>query len=332
MDLVSERIVVLGCNSFGGSSVVRQLVDDGFRVVGINRSPLLPGQPSAHRDVMHKNNFDFRLYDLNKHSFELMNFLRDYKPHYVIDFAGQGMVAPSWDHPEQWYTTNVANKAKLHKCLCDIGCLIRYIRISTPEVYGDASGQLYETSAVNPTTPYAISHAAADMNALIYGKQFGLPVSIGRFANFYGAGQQLYRIIPRSLLAAKGIGRLILDGGGLSERSFLHGEDIADAVKSLMFGKSGEIYHFATSEMISIRNLVEKISYITGVDFADFVDIGPERPGKDKVYHLNCDKAKTELGWKPRVSLDQGLAGVALWIEENFTILRSQELNYIHRV
>ena len=79
-----------------------------------------------------------------------------------------------------------------------------------------------ESAEIAPSTPYAVTRAAGDMLLKVYHDQIGFPVDFTRAANVYGAGQQLYRIIPRTILACLSEKRLRLDGGGLSERSFIH--------------------------------------------------------------------------------------------------------------
>ena len=101
------------------------------------------------------------------------------------------MVAESWTAPAQWYTTNIVAKVRLHDWLRQQSWLERYVRISTPEVYGSHDTLQPESWHLNPSTPYAVSHAAIDLSLRAFHAHYGFPVVFTRFANFYGPGQQL---------------------------------------------------------------------------------------------------------------------------------------------
>ena len=118
-------------------------------------------------------------------------------------------------------------------------------------------------------------------------KNFGFPVVFTRAANVYGPGQQLYRIIPRSIYSCYTNKKLKLDGGGLSKRSFIYVDDVVSATYRIAIkGKKGEIYHISNNKLISILDLVKKIFTICKSNFNEKVLIGPEREGKIKFIHL----------------------------------------------
>ena len=153
----------------------------------------------------YKNDLESRWfeYNLTNNVDEMISHIKRIEPNIIIDFMGQGMVAPSWEKPEVWYTTNIAIKARLMNALIDSSFLQKYIRIGTPEVFGSNKNFIKEDECFNPSTPYAVSHAAIDFNLRCLYKQYDFPYLIGRFANFYGVGQQLYRIIPRLFLSCR---------------------------------------------------------------------------------------------------------------------------------
>jgi dTDP-glucose 4,6-dehydratase len=242
------------------------------------------------------------------------------------------MVAQSWDQPQQWFKTNVLSKVVLHEELRKLTCLKKYVRFYTPEVYGNTEGDVSETAPLNPSTPYAVSHAAIDMNLLAYHRQYGFPVALTRATNVYGPHQQLYRIIPRSILYAKTGRKLRLDGGGHSIRNFVFIEDVCEAVWTVMRdAPAGEVYHVASDEWLSIRELVRRICIFTGVDFNDFVKVTADRPGKDKAYYLQKDKIERELAWKSSVTLDEGLMRTLDWVTEELNEICELPLDYIHK-
>ena len=233
---------------------------------------------------------------------------------HVVNFAAQSMVGQSWDHPDDWMMTNVVSTVRLHVLLRDLDFLDRYVHVTTPEVYGSTDGWVRENTPFNPSTPYAVSRAAGDMSLKTFVDTYKLPAVSTRAANVYGPGQQLYRIIPRTIYAAMTGQKLKLDGGGVSERVFVHMRDVSDAtLKIALKGTLGETYHISGYELVSIRKLVEIILGKLGRKFDDCVELGPERPGKDAAYMLESLKLRTELGWKDEISLEAGVDSVIAW-------------------
>jgi dTDP-glucose 4,6-dehydratase len=154
------------------------------------------------------------------------------------------------------------------------------------------------------------------MSLRTYFANYKFPVVFTRAANVYGPGQQLYRIVPRTIVAAMTGQKLRLDGGGQSVRVFIHMADVSDAtLKIAREGTPGETYHISGDELVSIRTLVEMILARLGKSFEDCVEIGPERPGKDTAYRLDSSKLRNQLGWRDTVSLQQGIDDVIAWAE-----------------
>lgn len=328
-----SNVLILGSNSFAGAATVEACLRSGMNVCGVSRSPEINGAFRVYDKVQNIDKYTFEKIDINK-DFEKLVCLIDFvKPDAIIDFAGQGMVAQSWANPDQWYQTNILAKSKLHKFLIGNKNLNAYIRVSTPEVYGSSDKLLDEQAPYNPSTPYAVSHAATDMSLNAFYNQFDFPVITARFANFYGPGQQLYRIVPRTILAAMGNGKLTLDGGGTSIRSFIHSRDVASGIIATMrHGFYGETYHFSTDEFVSIKELVVKISDLMGIEVKYFCVDGPERMGKDQAYLMDAKKAAAILGWSSEVSLSSGLTETIEWVKANIDDLRKRPLEYAHQV
>jgi dTDP-glucose 4,6-dehydratase len=326
------RVAVLGSNSFAGAAFVDAALGAGHEVLGINRSP----EPSLiflpYRQNSRASAYRFRQLDLN-HDFETVcAALRDFAPTFVVDFAGQGMVAESWSRPEQWYQTNIVAKVKLHEFLRTRPGLEKYVRVSTPEVYGSTPQLIREQQPYAPSTPYAVSHAAIDMSLAAFHRNYGFPVILTRFANFFGPGQQLYRIVPRTVIYGLVGRRLKLDGGGTSVRAFIHSRDVAAALlRVLEAGQPGETYHFSPSEFHAIRAVVEQICTQLGVDFSAFVDVAPERPAKDHAYLMDASKARVKLDWQPRITFAEGIRQTIEWVRMNLEEIRRLPLEYVHK-
>jgi len=326
-----QTVFVIGSNSFSGASFVSYMLDQGVRVLGTSRSaePNASLLPYKWRD---NGNFQFHQLDLNKHLPEIVSLLNDVRPEYVVNFAAQSMVGESWQHPADWFMTNAVSTVKLHDELRKLSFIKRYVHVSTPEVYGSCSGFVKEDFPFNPSTPYAVSRAAADMSLRTFHATYNFPVVTTRAANVYGPGQQLYRIIPRTILFILLGRKLQLHGGGASTRSFVHMRDVSDATwRIALHGRNGDTYHISTNEIISIRALVEKICVRLGVRFEDHVEIVGERLGKDSAYHLDSTKIRLELGWQDQMSFDQGLEECVRWVQDNFDALKAQPYDYIHK-
>lgn len=326
-----QKMVVIGSNSFSGSHFIDFALEEKIDVIGMSRSPepdsvFLPYK--RHTD----STFRFFQLDLNHDLEKMMNVFNDFKPDYVINFAAQSMVGQSWEHPEHWFQTNVVANVKLHDRLRKCDYLKKYVHVSTPEVYGTCEGLIDERTEYYPSTPYAVSRAAADMSLSSFAKTYDFPVVFTRAANVFGPGQQLYRIIPRAVLYFLIGEKLQLHGGGTSVRSFIHIKDVANGtLLAAQKGKSGEIFHFSTTRNISIRSLVEMIAQQLNVSFDENVEIAGERLGKDSAYLLDSTKAKSKLKWEDKISLEQGIEETIKWIKDNLEIIKRQPLEYIHK-
>ncbi len=167
---------------------------------------------------------------------------------------------------------------------------------------------------------------------LSFFRAYDFPVVFTRAANVYGAGQQLYRIVPRTLLFARLGKKLQLHGGGHSVRSFIHIDDVADAtLKIAQNGQNGDTYHISTNDTVSIRELVEMICTIASINFSDLVEETEDRLGKDQSYLLNSGKLRHELGWTDKISLELGIRKTLTWIDDNLSCLKSLPTDYQHK-
>lgn len=328
---MTRRVAVLGSTSFSGCHFIDRCLASGDAVIGFSRS----GEPHpAFAPYRRHCGADLRLLqlDINRDHDAILGELTTFRPEYVVNFAAQGMVAPSWEHPDQWYMTNLVSPVRLHQGLRRIGSLKRFIQVSTPEVYGARSGPIPPDTSYAPSSPYAVSKAAADMALAADHAHHDFPVVWTRAANVYGPGQQLYRIIPRAVLAARMGEPLTLNGGGVARRAFIHITDVAEATyRALSLGEDGAIHHLSTAPLISIRELVDRIAVRLGIDPGEVYQIGPPRPTEDPIYELDCSATHQTLDWSPSVSLDQGIDSVIAWVDEHFDALRQMPLNYQHR-
>lgn len=326
------KVAVIGSNSFSGASFSDFALAQGAQVLGMSRSAEPHVSFLPYRWTDRASSFKFYPYDLNKNLNEIMALLDKEKPAYVVNFAAQSMVGESWKYPDHWFQTNVVATVKLHDQLRQRDYLQKYVHVTTPEVYGSTDGFIREDAPFNPSTPYAVSRAAADMSLRTFFEAYKFPVVFTRAANVYGPGQPLYRIIPRTLLFFK-IGRkLSLHGGGHSRRSFIHMRDVSDATWRIMTnGVAGSTYHISTNDIVSVRGLVEQICEKLKIDFDANVEVVGERLGKDAAYMLDSSKARKELGWSDSINLSEGLDDCIAWVERYLPDLKQQSFDYVHK-
>lgn len=328
-----DRFAILGSNSFAGQAFIAHALANGAHIVGFNRSDEGPDVFLPYRKIKSHGTYRFFKADINRDLEHVISTLEEFRPQIVIDFAGQGMVAESWQNPEQWYTTNIVSKVKLHEKLRHCDWLERYIRVSTPEVYGSQDKLSKESWTYNPSTPYAVSHAAIDMSLRAFQHQYDFPVVFTRHANFFGPSQQLYRIIPRTIIYALLGKTLQLHGGGTSKRAFIYGADVAQGI--LLAGEHGEIgenYHFSPERFLTIREVVEIVCNRLGLPFESIVEVAPDRPGKDQAYLMDSQKARNLLGWRESVTFEQGVDATIEWVKSSIHIIQNLPLSYIHKV
>lgn len=326
------KLLVIGSNSFSGSYFVYEMLEKGYEVVGVSRSTEKKTAFLPYKWSLALEKFRFEQIDLNTDLEKLKTTIKTEKFSHIINFAAQSMVGESWDYPEDWINTNVLSFTSFINMLSRLDFIDRYVHVTTPEVYGSTTGFITEQAPYNPSTPYAVSRAAADMVVNCYHKAFKLPFCATRASNVYGPGQQLYRIIPRTIYNIVTNTKLNLHGGGVSRRNFVHMKDASTASLAILKnGRNGEYYHISGNEIVSIRELVEIICNMMNVNFFDTVNVEPERLGKDDAYMLNCDKLKKELSWEAKISLENGLEETIGWVKDNLNTFQSDDINYIHK-
>ncbi len=327
-----KKVLVIGSNSFSGSDFIDLLLEEEkYDVIGISRSHEKSDLflPYKKREL---KNFKFFQIDLNKDIDKLEVILDKFKPENIVNFAAQSEVAPSWNYPHQWFQTNVVALTKLINMLKDKNYLKKYVHISSPEVYGTCEGIVTEKSPMNPSTPYAASKAAGDFSLFTFFKNFNFPLVIIRATNVYGAHQQLFKIIPRSIIFIK-LGKTIeLHGGGQAIKSFINIRDVSNGeLLAMERGRAGEIYHLSPDKGIAIKDVVNLICKKMNVDFEKATKVVEERLGQDKAYIIDSTKARKEFSWTPAISFEKGIQTTINWIKEEFEQIKNESLVYLHK-
>lgn len=295
-------VLVIGSNSFIGATFIDLMLSRGHMVIGVSRSPEVKGPFRIYRDGL-----KFYRADVNDAD-KIQSIVDRWKPKIVVNFSAQGMVAPSWDTPEDWMRTNVTALARLIRIFKDVGA---FVQMSTPEVFGK-NGEKCIGDRFNPETPYATSKAAADMLLMNYrGK--GFPVRFVRSSNVYGPGQQLYRFIPSAIL--KGLlGEPVKVFNDAGVRSWIYCRDVALSIEKAMY--TDRDIHVSTGSRMTGPEVLNHISHFIPLTIEEV------EGGSGTAIPVG------DIGHTP---FSAGIQETIKWVRDNLDVLRSMPREYIHR-
>jgi dTDP-glucose 4,6-dehydratase len=207
--------------------------------------------------------------------------------------------------------------------------LERFIQIGTSELYGSTDRASREDDPLKPTTPYAVSKAAADMHLDSLFNVLKFPMNIVRPSNGYAPGQLLYRIIPKTVVFGLTGRKLPLQGGGKARKSYLHARDLAHALH-LIIEKAplGTTYNVGSPEPISIRDLVVKTAQAMDKTLGDVAEEAPDRLGQDSQYWIDSSAIARDTGWEMQIGLEEGIAEMVDWGRTYLDFLKDYTADY----
>ncbi|MFF5260779.1 dTDP-glucose 4,6-dehydratase [Actinomadura viridis] len=234
----------------------------------------------------------------------------------VINFAAESHVDRSIAGAGEFVRTNVQGVQALMQACLDAGTP-RVVQVSTDEVYGSIdTGSWDESAPLAPNSPYSAAKAGGDMIARAYARTHGLPVSITRCGNNYGPYQYPEKVVPLFVTHLLDGRAVPLYGDGGNVRDWIH---VADHCRGIQLvaerGGPGEIYHIAGTAELTNLELTRRLLDALGAGW-DRVERVPDRKGHDRRYSLDDAKLRA-LGYAPRVSFEEGLAGTVRWYEDN---------------
>lgn len=236
----------------------------------------------------------------------------------VVHFAAESHVDRSIEDPSAFVRTNVVGTQVLLDAARRHG-VDRFLHVSTDEVYGSlgAEGRFREDSPLCPTSPYAASKAAADLIVQAYVRTYGLPAIITRCSNNYGPYQFPEKVIPLFITNALNDEPLPLYGDGLHVRDWIYVEDHCAALHAVLLrGLAGAVYNVGAENEISNRDLTTCILRELGKP-ETLVRYVADRPAHDRRYAIDSSRLRRELGWAPRFTFAERLAGTVDWYREN---------------
>jgi dTDP-glucose 4,6-dehydratase len=262
----------------------------------------------------------------------LLELLDREKPQIIVNYAAQGEGAVSWKHSWRFFETNSMALARLVEALMSRDYLERFIQIGTSELYGSMDVPAREDAPLQPSSPYAASKAAFDMYLVSVHRVLKFPMSIVRPSNAYCPGQLLHRVIPRAVICGLTRRKLPLHGGGRAEKSYIHARDLARAIH-LVAEKAplGTVYNAGPPKPISIRALIETVARVMGIPFEDLCEVTGDRLGQDSRYWLDSSAIKRDVGWEPKIGLEEGIAEMVEWGRKYLGQLRDWPTDYTLR-
>jgi dTDP-glucose 4,6-dehydratase len=322
------RILVTGGCGFIGSAVVRQAVAAGHAVVNVD-ALTYAANPAAVEDSARSPLYAFEQADIADIGAMHAVFAR-HRPEAVIHLAAESHVDRSIDGPLAFVRTNVQGTAVLLEAAREHWAALpeperaafRFLHVSTDEVFGTLGdkGAFDETTSYAPNSPYSASKAGSDMLARAWLHTYGLPVIVTNCSNNYGPWQFPEKLIPVVIASAVEGRPIPVYGQGANVRDWLYVEDHAAALLlALQAGQVGETYCVGGDGEISNLELVRRICRALdglrpeGLPHENLITFVADRPGHDFRYAIAHAKITRELGWRPSLTLDEGIERTVRW-------------------
>jgi dTDP-glucose 4,6-dehydratase len=324
------KLLVTGGAGFIGSAVVRRAIRDGHAVVNVDKLTYA-GCLANLTPVADAPGYAFEQVDICD-SAALETVFARHQPDAVMHLAAESHVDRSIDGPGTFIDTNITGTytlleaARRYWVTAGKPQSFRFHHISTDEVYGSLGqdGQFTETTPYAPNSPYSASKAASDHLVRAWGETYGFPILVTNCSNNYGPYHFPEKLIPVVILNALAGAPIPVYGTGENIRDWLYVEDHADALLTVLArGTLGRTYNIGGENEVSNIDLVHKICTIldasrpTPHPHADLISFVADRPGHDLRYAIDPARIRTELGWRPSVTIDQGLARTVQWFLDN---------------
>lgn len=300
-----KRILITGITGFVGSHLSQRLQSLGAEVYGFSRS-------SSDKNIARVNIL---------HLPKVEEFLKAKKIAICFHLAGESLVERGQENPHYTFKVNIQGTLNILEATRR-NSIERVIVASTSHVYGSGDLPFTEDDIPRPSRPYETSKTCTDLIAQSYAASFQLPILIPRFVNIYGPYDLNFsRIIPQTIRSIIFSKTPMLWGGGII-RDYLYIDDAVDAYLSLAAMKSekikrNRIYNFGGGNPISVVDLMQKLIMISGKELS-IEKTASIRPFEIGVQYVSFAKAKRDLQWEPKHSLDKGLRETYLWYKAFF--------------
>jgi dTDP-glucose 4,6-dehydratase len=316
-NLNNIKLLVTGGCGFIGSNFINRIYAkyNNINIVNIDAMYYCADENNVNEEIRKSENY--KLVKGNICSSDLVSHvLSFYQITHVVHFAAQSHVQNSFEDSIKFTHDNVLGTHTLLEASRKYGKLVKFIHVSTDEVYGESMLDVDEKhktehSILCPTNPYAATKAGAELIAQSYEHSYKMPIIITRGNNVYGSNQYPEKLIPRFMKLLREDKKVTIQGDGSCVRAFLHVNDTADAfIAILENGKLGEIYNIGCDEnmeysVIDVAKILIKMIKNTD-DYDKWIEYIEDRPFNDKRYYISNDKLK-KLGWRVNVEFIKGL-------------------------
>ena len=324
------KILVTGGMGFIGSAVVRLAVARGYAVVNLDALTYAACEANV-AEVAGDPLYAFEKADIRDRA-ALDRVFAAHQPDAVMHLAAESHVDRSIDGPGTFIETNVMGTFHLLEAARAYWDRqgrpegFRFHHISTDEVFGSlgADGQFTETTPYDPRSPYSASKAGSDHLVRAWHETYGLPVVLTNCSNNYGPYHFPEKLIPVVILNALHGREIPVYGKGENVRDWLYVEDHADALLLVLEkGRVGRSYNIGGENERTNLELVEAICALLdrerpeGAPHADLIRFVTDRPGHDLRYAIDPTRLRDELGWRPSLTVEEGLEKTVRWYLEN---------------
>ena len=327
------KLLVTGGAGFIGSAVVREAISRGFEVVNVDLltyAACLENLASVTDSLA----YAFEQVDI-RDRISLDRVFAKHQPDAVMHLAAESHVDRSIDGPADFIETNVLGTFQLLEAARAYWTSagkpddFRFHHISTDEVFGslpdDPAVQFTESTPYDPRSPYSASKAASDHLVRAWHETYGLPVVLTNCSNNYGPYHFPEKLIPVVILKALAGEPIPVYGKGENVRDWLYVEDHADALLLvLQKGQRGQSYNIGGENERRNIDLVRTLCAIldekrpkAAGSYGDQITFVTDRPGHDARYAIDPSRIRNELGWRPSVTVEEGLALTVQWYLDN---------------
>ncbi|CAF1208560.1 unnamed protein product [Rotaria sordida] len=251
----------------------------------------------------------------------VLHLMKQYNITHIFHFAVQAHLDNSFGNSITFTESNVFGTHSVLEATRIYGKIIKFIHISTDEVYGETPvGSYQETSLLNPMNPYAATIAAAECLVKSYGDSFKLSYCIIRLSNVYGPRQHIEKGIPIFINSLLNEQNLVIHGDGKQIRNYTYVDDVINAIDIIFNkGKTKMIYNIGTKDQLSVLDIVKKLfkKIQPNKKLEDIIIYDKPRSFTDKRYSTTTSGAAKTLGWQAQVSFDEGLDKTIQWYKQN---------------
>ena len=312
------RCLVTGAAGFVGSSIVDRLLVDGYEVIGVDCFLDYYPRSIKENNLQHaKSHANFKFFDINILDPEFEQVVEGVDV--VFHQAAQAGVRASWG---SYFTTYANNNITASQRLLELARvspnmqgLKKIVYASSSSIYGSAEKlPTSELVTPSPVSPYGVTKLAAEHLMVLYSKEFGVPTTSLRYFTVYGPRQRpdmAFHIFSKAILKGEPI---YINGDGEQSRDFTFIDDIVQAnISAGLSSGSGDVYNIGGGDRVTVNQVISMLEDIAGKKLEV---IYRERQKGDAAHTgSDCKLAEKNLGYKPKVSLREGLERELRWMD-----------------